>query len=74
MSSFGQTVTDSVTEPTDESPMLDARTHPVINTPSEEPQRHWKLDARGRAPEGWSPVSPTALLDSDRVASGHAPI
>jgi len=54
MSSFGQTVTDSVTEP-DDAPMLDARTHPVINTPYEEPQRHWELDAHGRAAEGRPP-------------------
>ena len=35
--------------------MLDARTHPVINTPYEEPRRHWELDAHGRAAEGRPP-------------------
>lgn len=55
MSSFGETVTDSVAEPIDDSPMLDARTHPVINTPYEEPRHHWELDAHGRAAEGRPP-------------------
>ncbi len=31
---------------------LDARTHPVINTPYEEPRRHWVLDAHGRSTPG----------------------
>ena len=39
----------------DPSESLDARTHPVINTPYEEPRRHWELDAHGRAAEGRPP-------------------
>lgn len=48
-------MTGSVTEPIDDSPMLDARTHPVINTPYEEPGHHWELDPCGRAIEGRPP-------------------
>ena len=55
MSSFGQTAPASVTEHSDTAPTLDARTHPVINTPYEEPRRHWELDAHGRAAEGRPP-------------------
>ncbi len=55
MSSSGQTVPAAVIEPPDDPPVLDARTHPVINTPYEEPRRHWELDAHGRAAEGRPP-------------------
>lgn len=44
-----------VAEVSDPPPILDARTHPVINTPYEEPRRHWELDAFGRAAEGRPP-------------------
>ncbi|MCY4371838.1 MAG: DEAD/DEAH box helicase family protein [bacterium] len=38
-----------------DSENLDPRTNPVINTPYEEPRRHWELDAHGRAIEGQPP-------------------
>ena len=39
----------------DLSEYLDPHTYPVINTPYEEPRRHWELDAHGRAIEGQPP-------------------
>ena len=51
----GGSVPATVAEVSDPPPMLDARTHPVINTPYEEPRRHWELDAHGRAAEGRPP-------------------
>ena len=49
-------MTPSSAKPRSDPPEnLDPRTNPVINTPYEEPRRHWELDAHGRAIEGQPP-------------------
>ena len=71
MSSLGRIVTGSVTEPIDDSPMLDARTHPVINTPYEETGHYWELDPCGRAIEGRPPKP--GRLQAHRILPVFAP-
>ena len=53
----GQSLPSLVAGPSDTPAAADPRTNPVINTPYEEPRRHWELDINGRAMEGRPPTA-----------------